>query len=277
MKTLAIKDLAEQTGLAAGTIRMWEQRYGFPEPERTRSGYRRYSPAAVQALQRVVELRESGLSMPAAIARVRDDRELVTDRPSIYAALASGPRQRLRKSTLVAMSRAIEDEALARAAAPMVFAAFQRERFYRQVQRRYVEMARLADAVTVFADFAEARRPRDAPAEVPIAPGAALANEWALIVDAPGYAACLVAWEPPDDQPDAAPDAQRRFETLWTVDPRVTRDAALVAARLAGRADAAVGQRLDALLGDRPLAMQRPEPALTALGNRMVAYLEARG
>ena len=34
MGDLAIKDIAEQTGIAAGTIRMWEQRYGFPKPER---------------------------------------------------------------------------------------------------------------------------------------------------------------------------------------------------------------------------------------------------
>ena len=32
MSDLAIKDIAEQTGIAAGTIRMWEQRYGFPLP-----------------------------------------------------------------------------------------------------------------------------------------------------------------------------------------------------------------------------------------------------
>ena len=38
MKGLAIKEVAERTGIAAGTIRMWEQRYGFPEPARTPSG-----------------------------------------------------------------------------------------------------------------------------------------------------------------------------------------------------------------------------------------------
>ena len=43
MKKLAIKEVAEQTGVAAGTIRMWEQRYGFPEPGRTASGYRVYT------------------------------------------------------------------------------------------------------------------------------------------------------------------------------------------------------------------------------------------
>jgi DNA-binding transcriptional MerR regulator len=40
MTELAIGELAEQTGLAAGTIRIWESRYGFPTPARNPSGYR---------------------------------------------------------------------------------------------------------------------------------------------------------------------------------------------------------------------------------------------
>ncbi|MFM9164964.1 MAG: MerR family transcriptional regulator [Solirubrobacterales bacterium] len=51
--TLKIKDVAEQTGIAAGTIRMWEQRHGFPTPERTPAGYRLYSADDVEALRRV--------------------------------------------------------------------------------------------------------------------------------------------------------------------------------------------------------------------------------
>jgi hypothetical protein len=39
--------------------------------------------------------------------------------------------------------------------------------------------------------------------------------------------------------------------------------------------DAALGERLDALLADRPLALDQPAPALTALANRVVAYLES--
>ena len=71
MKDLAIRDVAERTGLAAGTIRMWEQRYGFPEPERTAAGYRLYSPSDVDVLRRVIAYRERGLSVPAALERAR--------------------------------------------------------------------------------------------------------------------------------------------------------------------------------------------------------------
>jgi MerR family transcriptional regulator, light-induced transcriptional regulator len=278
---LSIREVAEQTGLAPGTIRMWEQRHGFPSPRRTASGYRRYDPDDVETLRRARAHRQRGLSVGAALERARETGG-ASDHPSIYAAVAGtdhGARpQVLRKSTLVALSRAIEHELLARAAAPVLFGAFQRERFYRALEPRYRRLARHADAATVFADFPVLRRPSGAPVEVPIAEGAALANEWAVIVDAPGYAACLLAWEQPGAiAPGGPQDGDRRFEAIWTIDPRATRRAAQAAARLAGNADAEYGDRLAKLLADRPLAMEQPAPALTALTNRMLAYVEAAG
>ncbi|HEY8583050.1 MAG TPA: DICT sensory domain-containing protein, partial [Capillimicrobium sp.] len=195
MTQLAIRDVADQTGIAAGTLRMWEQRYGFPQPERTESGYRRYPAEVVGVLRRVVDLRERGLSVPAAIEQARGH-GIETDRPSIYAVVAADQQpQVLSKRTLIALSRAIEDEAMSHAAAPICFGAFQHEPFYRRVASRYAGIARMADAVAVFADFDEARTV-DGVLELPIAPEDALGNEWAVIVDAPGYAACLMAWEP---------------------------------------------------------------------------------
>jgi DICT domain-containing protein len=111
---------------------------------------------------------------------------------------------------------------------------------------------------------------------VPIGADDALGNEWAVVIDAPGYAACLLAWEQPGaTEADGPDDGARRFEAIWTIDPEATRRAAQVAARLAGRADPALGERLEELLTDRPLALEEPAPALTALVNRMVAYMEA--
>ena len=64
MNGLAISDVAERTGIAAGTIRMWEQRYGFPEPERTTAGYRLYSEDDVEALRRVPRCARAGSRSP---------------------------------------------------------------------------------------------------------------------------------------------------------------------------------------------------------------------
>ncbi len=279
MTGLSIKEVAEQSGLAAGTIRMWEQRYGFPEPARTESGYRVYSDDDVEALRRAVAYRHRGLSVPAAIERAQETGG-PSDHPSIYAAVAAsdhgGRPQVLRKCTLTALSRAIEHETLAQAASPVLFGAFQHEAFYREVEPRYRRIAQFSDAAVAFADFAEVRHPAGGPTEIPIAPEDRLGNEWAVIVDAPGYAACLLAWElPGPTQPGDPGDPSRRFEAIWTLDPRAVRKAAQVAARLAGRADPELGERLEALLGDRPLGTEAPSPTLTSLTNRMVSYMEA--
>ena len=276
MKGLAIKDVAARTGIAAGTIRMWEQRYGFPEPERTSAGYRIYSEDDVDALRRVLAYRERGLSVPAAVERARST-DLATDRPSLYGVLAAGdppPRsQLLTKRTLIAVSRAIEDETISRAAAPVVVAAFQSEHNYRAVEHRYRAMARTADAVVVFADFEAMGGGGDAPVEVPLEHGDGLGNEWAVVIDAPGYGACLLGWEQP--RATEVPDRERIFEAIWTLDARVVRRASHVAAALARRADGALGDRMDALLDERPLALEQPAPALTAVTNRIVGYLDA--
>jgi DICT domain-containing protein len=275
---LSIKDVASQTGVAAGTIRMWEQRYGFPDPARTSGGYRVYSEDDVDALRRVVAYRHRGLSVPAAIERANENGG-PADHPSIYAAVAATDHgaqpQMLRKSTLVAMSRAIEHEALAKAVSPILFGAFQQERFYREVQPRYKSLARFSEAAVVFADFDHVSHPEGGPIEIPIAHEDKLGNEWAVIVDGRGFSACLLAWEVPGiPEPGSPDDLNRRFEAIWTVDPFATRRASQVAARLAGRADPELGEELLRKLEDRPLALEQPAPVLTALTNRMVAYLE---
>jgi DICT domain-containing protein len=274
---LAIRDLAQRTGIAAGTLRMWEQRHGFPVPERASSGHRRYREEDVETLKRVVSLRERGLSVGAAIARARETGG-APHRDSVYAAVADGEHgarpQILRKQTLIALSEAIEHEALARAVRPVLIAAFQREPFYRAAQPRYARIAAQADAAFVFADFARPDAGGPGPVEIPIGPTDPLSGEWAVIVDAPGFAACLIAWELPDDARAGAEAQGRRFESLWTTDPLTTRRAAIAAARLAGRHDPAYGDQLEQVLADRPLASEQPSPVLTALTNRMIAYLE---
>ncbi|MDA0184552.1 MerR family transcriptional regulator [Solirubrobacter phytolaccae] len=275
MKKLAIKDVAEQTGVAAGTIRMWEQRYGFPEPARTASGYRMYSEEDVATIRRVVAFRDRGLSVPAALERARAQEGTTTDRASIFAALVAADApvrpQRLSKPTLVALSRAIEEEAMARAAGPVVIGAFQDERNYRAVEHRYRRMARVADAVGVFATFDALRvGEEDEPAEIPVGTADALGHEWAVVVDAPGFAAALVGWETPTED-----EGQKIFEAVWTMDPTVVRRAAQVGATLAARQAPEWSEHVIGLLADRPLAVEVPTPGLTAVTNRMLGFLDA--
>ncbi len=68
---LSTAQLAERTGVPAGTLRMWESRYEFPTPVRLPGGHRRYSDQDVEQIREVARLRAEGLSMSAAIQRVR--------------------------------------------------------------------------------------------------------------------------------------------------------------------------------------------------------------
>ena len=129
---------------------------------------------------------------------------------------------------------------------------------------------------TGLADFERQREPKGGPVEIPISSEDALGNEWAVVVDSPGYCACLLAWEQLGvTEPDEDPDLDRRFEAIWTLDPIATRRASQAAARLVSRCDPKLGAEIDELLIDRPLAFEEPSPALTALTNRVVAYLDA--
>ena len=59
-----IGQAAKATGIAARTIRFYEAAGVLPEPDRTPSGYRRYSPDAVRRLLFVRRARVLGLSLP---------------------------------------------------------------------------------------------------------------------------------------------------------------------------------------------------------------------
>lgn len=273
-ETLAIREVAEKTGMNAGTIRMWEQRYGFPVPQRTSAGYRRYRQADVEALQRVLAYKEGGLSLPAALERARAA-SAAAARPSLFAAVASSgriPARILRKRTLLAMSRAFEDETIARAAGAVIVGAFQNVRNYRAAEHRYRRLASVADLTVVLADFDGVSGGEDTPVQVPLRPADAIAHEWAVIIDSPSFAACLLAWEPPARNAPPS-DLDRRFETYWSLDPEVVRRASMAAAELV-RVDAPqIGEQIARHLVNRPLATEGPAPALEAVMARAIDYL----
>jgi DICT domain-containing protein len=224
---------------------MWERRHGFPEPARLPSGHRRYRESDVELVRRVVRERAAGLSLAAAIERVRDapaDAEL-----SIFAGLRRRRPEvqpiRLRKSVLLALSRAIEDESCARAERPLLFGSFQKVRFYRQSQRRWREFARTAELALVFADFDRLRQPAGGPAELPVEREAPLTREWAIVCEAPGHAACLAGVELAAVAPSA--DRRREFDVVWSVEPAIVRAATDICLELARRSAPALVERFE--------------------------------
>ncbi len=229
---LTIREISARSGVSEGTLRMWETRYSFPNPQRLASGHRRYSERELEQVRAVIRAREQGLSLPTAIDHARRLGDQL--RPSVYSALRESfpylQSHLLPQRALVSLSHAIEDECCARAERPLLFGCFQHERYYRRAESRWREMARTAERAIALADFPRSRRPKRGPVEIAIDERDPLMREWVVACDSPGFAACLVAWERPRD--DGQP---RSFETIWTVEPSVVRAAARACCELAAR------------------------------------------
>jgi MerR family transcriptional regulator, light-induced transcriptional regulator len=59
--------LSRATGVPPDTLRTWERRYGFPKPERTGTGHRRYSHATLERLRLIREALKLGHRAAAVI------------------------------------------------------------------------------------------------------------------------------------------------------------------------------------------------------------------
>lgn len=66
-----IKWVSEQLGLAAGTLRAWEQRYGIVHPTRSSGGYRLYDDTDLATLRAMARLVEDGVQPAQAAERLR--------------------------------------------------------------------------------------------------------------------------------------------------------------------------------------------------------------
>ncbi|MBD2104984.1 DICT sensory domain-containing protein [Leptolyngbya sp. FACHB-261] len=182
------------------------------------------------------------------------------------------------KSSLTALSHAIEDQVLAETtgSAPLVIACFQQERFYRQEASRYLRIAELTDQVYIMAapetNFAASS---DHYETVPFTPDDSLAQEWHLIVVSDQYTICLICREvthESDQNDPSSPgngnsppllgqtlDQARRFEGIWSFDRRVSCEAARL---LLGR-----------VLTHRPAL----KPKITAAQARLASAVELTG
>jgi DICT domain-containing protein len=254
-------------------------------PHRADSGHRRYDATSVSLVLEVQRHRAAGLGMASAAGRA------LASTGRHEASVFAGVRrlqphlrtQLLRKPAVLALSRAIEDECCAQADRPLVFAAFQRERYYRTAQQRWQELSRTARSTVVFADFdgdpaqsATDRSPAataGAPLEVPVPFHAPMNREWVLVCDSEDYPGCVVGWEPPDS--GSRPDAHRSFETFWSVEPRVVRDAARICAGLAAAYAPSAGLDWPELRDTPPEASSTTRRGSGVL-DRMLGYLAAQ-
>ncbi|MGN6250354.1 MAG: DICT sensory domain-containing protein [Marmoricola sp.] len=273
-QALSIGDLAKRTGVSPEVLRMWEQRYGFPVPQRLPSGHRRYTTEDVDLVAHVVRRRDAGVRLDVAVAEALGSRAPAA--PSVFAELRRHhptlAPHRLRKSTLLALSWALEDEFCARAQAPVLFGGFQEERFFKPSASRWRELSRVSRYAMVFADFPGLTGTPAGPVRVPLPEDAPMRREWLVVCDSPDLAACLSAWELPGQT--TVPDRDREFETVWTIDPRAVRDAARVCARVAHGQGVAEAAPLLHHLAEDPSAAVIDVLGATTLLNRVVSYVD---
>lgn len=187
------------------------------------------------------------------------------------------------KSSMVAVARAMKEQVLAGSDQPLVIASFQRERFYRQETRRYLQIAERTSQVYVLAapetDF---RNGSDHLETIAFDPSDALGQEWHLVIIGQQYTSCLclreqaVSLTGSTDPLLTSMDQARRFEGIWTFDRRVSSVAAQLLLRriLVYRPELTpkVEQALAQLVIDE-LSEHQVDPApFTA---RLVTYLQA--
>jgi DICT domain-containing protein/signal transduction histidine kinase len=184
------------------------------------------------------------------------------------------------KTTLTAISHAMEDLVLASTEQPLVIANFQQERYYRQESSRYQRIAQRTDRVYVLAapetDFASASASF---ATVGLEQSDELAQEWHLAIVGENYSACLICRE------YAAPigaidlDSARQFRGFWTFDPAVSRQAAALLLQRIGDYRPDLASQIDREK-QRGIAGKLPPQSVESISaelfiNRLVTYLQA--
>jgi DICT domain-containing protein len=268
---LTISDVADRTGIPASTLRMWEARYGFPEPRRPSGSHRRYSDEECRVLLHVKAARERGLSMSAAIAAGRAAVERAQD--SVFNGLRLRhpdlPVLALPEPFMLALSVALEGTACEHPAGVLV-GTFQRLPARRIAEPVWRELASTARAAVVFGGFHECDR-REGLWRIPVAAGTPLAEEWAVVCDTPTWWGCLIGRELLHR--GARPRGQRTFEAVWSLDPPVVRDAARVAAVLATAWAPELGDVVTDHLGQPPDAPPSALAEASRFTNRVLEHL----
>jgi DICT domain-containing protein len=136
------------------------------------------------------------------------------------------------KNTLIALCHALEDHILqttehAPDQKPLVLVTFQEGKWYLQEADRYFDIAKCSDHVAIAAAAESGFETHETSqlsnvSLVEIDRSDKLANEWNLIILAPGYSAMVLCHEisPEEYRADSQPrsDVERKFYGLWTFD-----------------------------------------------------------
>jgi DICT domain-containing protein len=142
------------------------------------------------------------------------------------------------KNTLVALCHALEDHILEDESKPLVITAFQRGKWYIEEAERYRDIAKESQHIAIMAapDSGWLEHPTSKLPNVDLVaidPEDPVAEEWHLIILSPNYTAMVICQElsvadyGSSGQPES--DLERKFYGLWTFEPDLVRETALLA------------------------------------------------
>ena len=205
---------------------MWEQRYGFPEPARTASGYRVYTDEDVDPLRRVRAARRRAVRAGRARAR----RGPPPARPTGPRSSARSPAATSRSRAAAAQAHAAGDLARDRGRdagprrRPVVIGAFQS---VRQLRGRRAPLRAARARRRRLRGVRRLRAPRERAGTRPRSRSRRGRRARQRVGGGdrrPGLRRVPARLGDPESQrDDHLPDRERRFEALWTLDPRVVR------------------------------------------------------
>jgi DICT domain-containing protein/signal transduction histidine kinase len=189
------------------------------------------------------------------------------------------------KSSLTALSHAMEDVVLTGTDSPLIIANLEQDYFYLRELKRYRQMARLSDAVYL---MTRSQSQLGISSEdnvyetIYLNPDDTLTKEWHLVIISKEYTACLICREL--SVKEIPIERMARFEGFWTFEPHICHIAAqlLLKKILKYRPDLQYKIRqikkqygLTRLVGDRPSILTSQTADLSIFIQRLVTYLQA--
>ncbi|AMA09103.1 DICT sensory domain-containing protein [Picosynechococcus sp. PCC 73109] len=202
----------------------------------------------------------------------------------LFEAVPHGRSQLYFKSSLTALSHAMEDQILAGQDSPLVIASFQQERYYRQEATRYHRIADKSQQVYVLAaPETEFENASDTYERIAFTPDDALSEEWHLVVIGENFASCLLCREKHNnsEKGDHFADNARRFEGIWTEDRNITEKAAEILLDRIAQYRPELQKKVQAAKetylqnGHQDLTEHQPNSTADPFVQRLVNYLQA--
>jgi signal transduction histidine kinase/DICT domain-containing protein len=187
------------------------------------------------------------------------------------------------KSSLTALSRAMEDLVLAGEERPLVIATFPEERLYRQESHRYQRLASHAQRIFILSVM-EGKATASGYTLIGVPASDRLAEQWNLVVIGTQSAACLICDKRPWEWANSKGlEASQRFDGIWTFNRQVVLDAAQILLgrvlqqrpRLKKQILALQEELATDLVGGLPASVDGGALSADAFVQRLVTYLQA--